>query len=75
METHLEHHKEKMRVVLMAIHILPLFFDIRTFLDYILTESEIERERLLRICLYAWKGTEYDFSQYSFSRFPDDVLI
>jgi len=75
METELERHKAKMRVVFMAIHILPLFFNIRTFLDFILTESEIQHKQLLRICLYAWKGTEYDFSQYSFSRFPDDDLI
>ena len=68
----LELHKKNMRIVLMTVSIIPLFYSLTNFFLYVINESEKETEDLIRICRNAWKNTEYDFSRYSFARFDDD---
>ena len=65
-------HKKNMRSVLMTISIIPLFYSLNSFLEYIITEEDNTIEELIRICRNCWKHTEFDFSKYSFAKFDDD---
>jgi hypothetical protein len=62
-----QEHKKKFAIVLMTIHLIPLFYSIRTFFDFIKTESELNIENLIKICKREWRISEYDFSRYSFA--------
>jgi hypothetical protein len=37
-----EEHKKKFSIVLMTIHLIPLFYNIKTYFDFILTDSELD---------------------------------
>ena len=55
----------------MTVHLIPLFYSIRTFFDFISTESELDIENLIKICRKEWRISEYDFSKYSFAKTLD----
>jgi GR25 family glycosyltransferase involved in LPS biosynthesis len=61
-------HKKKFLNVLKTIHIIPLFYSIHNFFDYINTTSEQDILILIETCKEAWVCSENDFSQYSFSK-------
>jgi hypothetical protein len=66
-EAQLEH-KKKFSNVLKTIHIIPLFYSIPNFFDYINTTSDDDILTLIETCKKAWICGENDFSQYSFSK-------
>jgi glycosyl transferase family 25 len=67
-----EEHKKRFAMVLNTIHIIPLFYNIKTYFDFILTESELDIENLIKICKKEWKNSSYDFSNYTFTKYLND---
>ena len=70
-ELFFQEHKQKFSMIFNTIHIIPLFYNTKTFFDFILTESELDIENLIKICKKEWKNSCYDFSNYSFSDYLD----
>ena len=67
-----EEHKKKFSIVLMTIHLIPLFYNIKTYFDFILTESELDIENLIKICKKEWRNSCYNFSDYSFAKYLEE---